>query len=73
MNPPSSGFLILGQAVEELLGAMHVSGALMVPVPSWHYEEPTHEAPRAQMPLQEALTKCYDLRQGPRHPIFISH
>ena len=54
---------------------MHASGAQMVAVPSWHYEELSQVAPRTHMPLQEALTKCYDLRRdacpSPSSPVLL--
>lgn len=52
--------------MDELLEEIGAPGDMSVAVPSWHYEE---DQPRRsqQMPLQEALLKCYDLRQG--HPI----
>ncbi len=51
------------QVVDELLGALSLVGSSQVPVPGHHYEEAGLErAAGAKMSLQEALTKCYDLR-----------
>ncbi|KAL0048513.1 hypothetical protein WJX82_004898 [Trebouxia sp. C0006] len=62
------------QAVEELLQVLGQEGHQQVSCPSWHYQDHDEQAqssdiPR-QLPLQEALVKCYDLR-SPK-PEFIS-
>lgn len=54
------------QAVEELLQVLGQEGQQQVPCPSWHFQDHDDQAqsvdlPR-QLPLQEALVKCYDLR-----------
>lgn len=54
------------QAVEEFLQVLGQEGQQQVPCPSWHYQDHDDHAqssdiPR-QLPLQEALVKCYDLR-----------
>ena len=59
------------QAVDELLQVIGQDGALQVPCPSWHYQDqgsqaqpsPSDDSTR-QLPLAEALTKCYDLRSA---------
>ncbi|KAA6425116.1 MAG: sulfite reductase (NADPH) alpha-component [Trebouxia sp. A1-2] len=54
------------QAVEELLQVLGQEGQQKVPCPSWHYQDHDEQAPSPdiprQLPLQEALVKCYDLR-----------
>ncbi|DBA90903.1 hypothetical protein WJX77_009914 [Trebouxia sp. C0004] len=54
------------QAVTELLQVLGQDGQQQVPCPVWHYKDHDDQAkspdsPR-QLPLQEALVKCYDLR-----------
>ncbi len=45
---------------------MGQEGQQQVPCPSWHYQDQDDQAQSAdiprQLPLQEALVKCYDLR-----------
>ena len=56
------------QAVEEVLQVLGQDGMQQVPCPSWHYQDQgNHAQPSGgdlplQLPLSEALTKCYDLR-----------
>lgn len=48
------------QEVDDLIGALHVSSDLLVPIPQFCYSpKPEGEA----MPLKEALMKYYDLKQ----------
>lgn len=56
------------QYVDELLSALGADGSQQVPVPSWHYED--GEAPAGgNMPLKQALAKCYDIR-SPKAELF---
>ncbi len=52
--------------MEELLQVLGQEGQQQVPCPSWHYQDHDEQAQSAdiprQLPLQEALVKCYDLR-----------
>lgn len=52
------------QAVGAVLEALGQEAGQEVPCPSWHYQEQLSDgaAQPSRMPLQEALTKCYDLR-----------
>ena len=58
------------QAVDEVLEVMGQDGAQQVPCPSWHYQDqgsqaqPSGNDSTRQLPLAEALTKCYDLRSA---------
>lgn len=58
------------QAVEEVLQVLGQDGLHQVPCPSWHYQDQgNHAQPSGgdlpqQLPLSEALTKCYDLRSA---------
>ncbi len=58
-KPPSCS----SQAVEELLGALGGDGGLLVQLPSWHYADPLLPAGATSLPLRDALSRCYDLRQ----------
>ena len=54
--------------MEELLQVLGQEGQQQVPCPSWHFQDHDDQAqsvdlPR-QLPLQEALVKCYDLRSS---------
>lgn len=51
------------RAVEELVCTLGVEGGLLVQVPGWHYADPLLPAGAASMPLRDALSRCYDLRQ----------
>jgi len=54
--------------VEEVLSVLGQAGQQQVPCPSWHYQDQGNEAQPSeivqnrQLPLLEALIKCYDLR-----------
>ena len=54
------------QAVNEVLQVLGQDGRQAVPCPSWHYQEPGGEAHPSdrQLPLREALIRCYDLRSA---------
>lgn len=57
---------LAAQAVEELLQVLGQEGHQQVSCPSWHYQDHDEQAQSSdisrQLPLQEALVKCYDLR-----------
>lgn len=56
--------------MDEVLQVLGQDGAQQVPCPSWHYQDQGSQAQPSggdsarQLPLAEALTKCYDLRSG---------
>ena len=58
------------QAVDEVLQVLGQNGAQQVACPSWHYQDqgkqaqPSGSESAQQLPLSEALTKCYDLRSA---------
>lgn len=47
--------------VRELLGYLGVKPEQQIALPPWHYTDDKHPA-GSQIPLQEVLTYCYDLR-----------
>lgn len=56
----------VAQAVEEVLQVLGQEAQQQVPCPSWHHQDQDDkgqslDAP-GQLPLQDALVKCYDLR-----------
>lgn len=48
------------QSVDDLIMVLGASPSELVPVPSWHYDE--GQGLQTNIPLKEALTKCYDIR-----------
>lgn len=55
--------------VDELINLLGADPMDLVPLPAWHYEEQDTHYPNGVLPLEMALSKCYDLRQ-PKLAIF---
>lgn len=49
--------------MEELLAELGADGGLLVKLPGWHYADAALPAGATSLPLRDALSRCYDLRQ----------